>query len=323
MTTVALPLAGLCPLNVFGFPSVSPFWTVSKLAWLKGLRSDYPLSSSSAEWLFSGSGPDADLVSWLLPGAASLSMTVVQACHEPYRMSSAPNPKRLFNVLDRVLLIARLRTAKLPFGWPSCGQKLAVSSTAIRWVLDTILFGHRVRGTRARVLRCNVAINCSMSVTNISTNRETRTHTECIRLSICALTSQLRSSRKEWNMLQSRGAIKFEPLFTTADIGLRSDASVEHVVKAFLNVGEALASRWIEMPRGILLLQSVPDEAASGAIYLYDRERHIFYFVSFLDGQDDALTVTEFDQLVVEYDLVSRAANPSLLSHCLSQTGQA
>lgn len=124
-------------------------------------------------------------------------------------------------------------------------------------------------------------------------------------------------------MLQSRGAIRFEPLFTTADIGLRPDASVEHVVKAFLNVGEALASRWIEMPRGILLLQSVPDEPASGAIYLYDRQRHIFYIVSFLDGQDDALTVTDFDQLVVEYDLVSRAANPHLLSHCLGKTGQA
>jgi len=124
-------------------------------------------------------------------------------------------------------------------------------------------------------------------------------------------------------MLKSRGAIRFEPLFTTADIGLGSDASVEHVVKAFLNVGEALASRWIEMPRGILLLQSVPDEPASGAIYLYDRERHIFYFVTFLDGQDDALTVTEFEQLVVEYDLVSRTANPHLLSPCLSRTGQA
>lgn len=124
-------------------------------------------------------------------------------------------------------------------------------------------------------------------------------------------------------MSQSRGAIRFDPLFTTADIGLRRDASVEHVVKAFLNVGEALASRWIEMPRGILLLQTVPDEPASGAIYLYDRERHIFYFVSFLGGQDDALTASEFDQLVAEYDLVSRAANPQLLSSCPGKMGQA
>ena len=124
-------------------------------------------------------------------------------------------------------------------------------------------------------------------------------------------------------MSQSRGAIRFDLLFTTADIGLRQDASVEHVVKAFLNVGEALASRWIEMPRGILLLQTVPDEPASGAIYLYDRERHIFYFVSFLGGQDDALTASEFDQLVAEYDLVSRAANPQLLSSCPGKMGQA
>ena len=124
-------------------------------------------------------------------------------------------------------------------------------------------------------------------------------------------------------MSQSRGAIRFDPLFTTADIGLRQDASVEHVVKAFLNVGEALASRWIEMPRGILLLESVPDDPASGAIYLYDREGHIFYFVSFLGGRDDALTVSEFDQLVVEYDLVWRAANAQLLSNCLRKIGQA
>ena len=124
-------------------------------------------------------------------------------------------------------------------------------------------------------------------------------------------------------MSQSRGAVRFDPLFTTADIGLRQDASVEHVVKAFLNVGEAQASRWIEMPRGVLLFQTVPDKPASGAIYLYDRQRHIFYLVCFPNGRDDALTVPEFDQLVVEYDLVSRAANPSLLSYCLRNNSQA
>ena len=124
-------------------------------------------------------------------------------------------------------------------------------------------------------------------------------------------------------MLQSRGTVMFQPLFTTTEIGLRQDASVEHVVKAFLNIGEAMASRWIEMPRGILLLQSVPDEPASGAIYLYDRERRIFYFVSFLEGRDDALTAAEFDQLVAEYDLVSQTANPGLLSAHLPKAGLA
>jgi len=125
------------------------------------------------------------------------------------------------------------------------------------------------------------------------------------------------SDRKE-HMSQSRGPARFHPLFTTDDVGLRKDASVEHVVKVFLNVGEAVASRWIEMPRGILLLQSVPDQPASGAVYLYDRERRLFFFVDFAEGRDDALTVGEFDQLVAEYDLVWWTANPELL--CASGT---
>ena len=115
-------------------------------------------------------------------------------------------------------------------------------------------------------------------------------------------------------MSQTRGSLRFQPLFTTDDIGLRKNASIEHVMKVFLSVGEATAMRWIEMPRGILLLQTVPDQPASGAIYLYDRERQIFFFVDFAEGRDDALTATEFDQLVTEYDLVSWTANPRFLS---------
>jgi hypothetical protein len=124
-------------------------------------------------------------------------------------------------------------------------------------------------------------------------------------------------------MYQSRGSISFTPLFTTDDIGLRKDASVEHVVKVFLMVGEAMAARWIEMPRGILLLQAVPDQPASGAIYLYDRERQIFFFVDFVDGRNDTLTVAEFDQLMAEYDLVSRTANPASLPANISTPGMA
>jgi len=135
--------------------------------------------------------------------------------------------------------------------------------------------------------------------------------------------SQVHKDRKEPIMHKSRGAVSFTPLFTTDDIGLRKDASVEHVVKVFLNVGEAMAARWIELPRGILLLQAVPDQPASGAIYLYDRERHIFFFVNFVDGRDDTLTAAEFDQLVAEYDLVSWTANPAFLPARIGNTAMA
>ena len=142
-------------------------------------------------------------------------------------------------------------------------------------------------------------------------------------LTICVMHGPWGTDRKELTMYQSRGAVSFTPLFTTDDIGLRKNACVEHVVKVFLTVGEAIAERWIEMPRGILLLQSVPDQAASGAIYLYDRERHIFFFVDFVSGRNDALTATEFDQLVVEYDLVSWTANPAQLPATVSGIARA
>lgn len=142
-------------------------------------------------------------------------------------------------------------------------------------------------------------------------------------LTICVMHAPWGTDRKELTMYQSRGAVSFTPLFTTDDIGLRKNACVEHVVKVFLTVGEAIAERWIEMPRGILLLQSVPDQAASGAIYLYDRERHIFFFVDFVSGRNDALTATEFDQLVAEYDLVSWTANPGQLPATVSSIARA
>lgn len=124
-------------------------------------------------------------------------------------------------------------------------------------------------------------------------------------------------------MFGSRGTVKFEPLFTAADIGLRKEASVEHAIKVFLYVGEAVASRWIEMPSGVLLLQMVAGNPESGAIYLYDRERQIFYFVCFDEGRDDSLTMDEFEELVAEYDLIFRTANPAVLRPVAATTATA
>jgi hypothetical protein len=124
-------------------------------------------------------------------------------------------------------------------------------------------------------------------------------------------------------MLPSRGALSITPLFTTTDIGLRPGAGLDHVVKVFMHVGEAVASRWIEMPKGILLLQTQPGRPATGGIYLYDRERGIFFFVTFAEGRDDSLTAAEFEQLVAEYELVSLAANPGRIPASAGPLGRA
>ncbi len=140
----------------------------------------------------------------------------------------------------------------------------------------------------------------------------------------CSWTAgQVRSTKEEHMMSQSRGAVSFEPLFTAEDIGLRKEANVEHVMKVFITLGEGVASRWIEMPKGVLLLQSVPDDPASGAVYLYDRELQVFYFVVFDEGRDDNLTAAEFDELVTEYNLVSWTAHPALLRRAVGKPGMA
>jgi hypothetical protein len=123
---------------------------------------------------------------------------------------------------------------------------------------------------------------------------------------------------KEHIMFQSRGPVSFHPLFMAEDIGLRKEASVEHAIQVFLYIGEAMASRWLQMPKGVLLLQAVPNNPQSGAIYLYDRERQIFYFVVFEHGRDDSLTAEEFEQLVTEYDLLFWASNPDVLRGSVS-----
>ena len=87
----ALALVFLCPLNAFGFPSVSPFWGAPTSAWLNDLRSDYPLNSPSVEWSYFGRRPDADTVRRFAARHASPSITVVRAFYVSSRMNLARN----------------------------------------------------------------------------------------------------------------------------------------------------------------------------------------------------------------------------------------
>ena len=114
-------------------------------------------------------------------------------------------------------------------------------------------------------------------------------------------------------MPYSKGTLHFEPLFTAEQLGLPQPAHVEHVIKTFLTVAEGVALRRIEMPKCVVLLQSVPGDPRSGAIYFFDRQTQIFYMAVFEDAADDALSTAEFDQLAAEYDLLGYAENPHRL----------
>jgi hypothetical protein len=120
---------------------------------------------------------------------------------------------------------------------------------------------------------------------------------------------RIEPTQRRNTMSHSRGHLRFEPLFTTEDLGLPEHANIAHVVKVFLAIGEGVAARWIEMPKCVLLLQTVAGIPDSGAIYLYDRQRHQFYLAVFEQGREDALTTTEFEQLVAEYELLGYMEN--------------
>lgn len=115
-------------------------------------------------------------------------------------------------------------------------------------------------------------------------------------------------------MQRSLGNMSAHKMFNWRD---RAASTIQQTVSAFLEVGEAIATRWIQTPKGVLLLQMVPDNASSGAIYVFDRQRDDWYMLSF-DGCEDQFTSEHFDQVFSEYKLFSYVEQPGLLLSKLS-----
>jgi len=124
-------------------------------------------------------------------------------------------------------------------------------------------------------------------------------------------------------MTGTRGVMSVQAMFSADEMKISNpEPHVHLVIKEFLKIGEAVAGCWIQMPRGILLLQMVPGNPASGAIYMYDRAQKQFYRVHF-EGPDDDLTPLEFEQLLEEYGLVRYLENPEILRTLVPGVGKA
>lgn len=95
--------------------------------------------------------------------------------------------------------------------------------------------------------------------------------------------------------------------------------TIQQTVAAFLKLGEAIATRWIQTPKGVLLLQMAPEDPESGAVYVFDRQREIWYMLSFEDCED-RFTSESFDRVFSEYKLFSYVEQPGLLLAQMHQT---
>jgi hypothetical protein len=117
-------------------------------------------------------------------------------------------------------------------------------------------------------------------------------------------------------MQRSLGKMSAYKIFNWRD---RAASNIQQTVSAFLDVGEAIAARWIQTPKGVLLLQMVPDDTASGAIYVFDRQRDDWYMLSF-EGCEDRFTSERFDEVFSEYKLFNYVEQPGLLLSQLQST---
>jgi hypothetical protein len=110
-------------------------------------------------------------------------------------------------------------------------------------------------------------------------------------------------------MTRSLGKLSAHPLIDWHD---QARDSIDQDVQAFLELGEAIAARWIQTPKGVMLLQMVPGDVASGAIYILDRLRKIWYMLSFEACECD-FTSEKFDRAFSEYKLFTYVDQPGLL----------
>jgi hypothetical protein len=110
-------------------------------------------------------------------------------------------------------------------------------------------------------------------------------------------------------MHRSLGKMTVHQLF---DWRNRASDSIQQTVGEFLEIGDAIATRWIQTAKGLMLLQMAPENPASGAVYVFDRQREIWYMLSF-EGCEDQFTSASFDRVFCEYKLFSYVDQPGLL----------
>jgi len=98
--------------------------------------------------------------------------------------------------------------------------------------------------------------------------------------------------------------------------GLPTTRTSQQVVTAFLKATNSVAHRWIESRKGILVLAMIPFDSASGAIYVYDRQRDTWYMLSF-EEMDSFFTLELFKEIYREYRLHEYMIQPGLVLNLL------
>ncbi len=105
------------------------------------------------------------------------------------------------------------------------------------------------------------------------------------------------------------GHMKTQPI-----INVRPGCSIEQAIQTLVRATDgAQPVRWLEFPSAILLCVTVTTEPNSGALYVLDRKRGVWLWIDFEDEAYGGYSVSDFDRLVHEYDVLSLVERPGLL----------
>lgn len=96
-----------------------------------------------------------------------------------------------------------------------------------------------------------------------------------------------------------------------SDVGRCSDGAV----KRLLDVTEhPKIERWVQFPKALFVFLVVPGDPESGAFYVYDRRKRIWFWVDFDDEKFGGYTVSDFDRLLRECRFLDIVERPHLLT---------
>ena len=73
--------------------------------------------------------------------------------------------------------------------------------------------------------------------------------------------------------------------------------------------------RWIQFPSALVVFLAHADSPDSGAVYVYDRKRCVWFWVDFDDQNYGGYSSSEFDVLVNQCHFLRVVESPGLLDH--------
>jgi hypothetical protein len=106
----------------------------------------------------------------------------------------------------------------------------------------------------------------------------------------------------------------FGPMTVDATLTVGPGCEPLAAVKALVDLAEgARVAKWVEFPASILVFLTIPGDATSGMVYVFDRKSGIWYRIDFEDSQYGGYNQEQLEQLLVECNLLSLVERSALL----------